>query len=623
MSAIGAIAGQVERRSTLQDMLTAMSTRGEVETFAVLDAAVLSMGAAHFVWEAPTTPVIAGSVSVVADATLYYTDDLVRRAGVRGALPRDATAATLVAEAWRARGAAAIELLEGDFAFVLWDAAAGELIAARDFSGGRPLFYCWHGGVLRIASAISGILADPAVPRTIDLATLATVAAGLWSHSTASSYTAITELPAGHVLRWRPGNTPVLRRYWRPPETMATRRAPLDPAADELRALLTEAVRERLAPTGTTVVTLSGGWDSTAVYGVAEAIVGSGAAQRVHGVSISYPVGDPGREDEFIQEVTTRWGKSPDFIDVDSIGLLDHAESEAGRRDHPFAHTYEQWNRALSRRARATDARVVLDGFGGDQLFQVSDVYLAELFRTGQWLALADQLRQGVAPGLTLRQRFDAIVRPTLSPRLQRWVTRGGATPRHYLERRAPIWFNVPFLDAHQVRERDAAAQPTLPGGNLIVAESHAFLCFLFYQRIRALLCGFALQEGVALRSPLLDARVLAFAAQRPWSDRADGAETKRLLRRAVRDLLPANVLAPRPHRTGTTSAYFLRQLRRDGPSLMERVLPSMRLAEIGMVDPAMFRYAWTHVLAHDDDELAGRVFFTLQAELWMRGRTP
>lgn len=621
MSAIAAVTGPIDRREVLGRMLTAMSPRAEVATAVEMDLGVLSLGAARLSWEFANAPATAGSVSVVADATLFYKDDLMRRAGLRGMPAPDASAATLIAQAWHSRGAAALEMLEGDFAFVLWDANAGELLAARDFGGSRPLHYCWHGGVLRIASTIDGILADPAVPRTIDLATLATVAAGIWSHSHASSYTAITELPAGHMLTWRPGNSPVVRPFWHPPDTIESRRKPLNPAADELRALLTESMRERLAPSGTTAVTLSGGWDSTSVYGIAQSVVREDTARRVHGVSISYPTGDPGREDEFIRDVTSFWGKSPDFIDVDTIPLLDDAESGAPKRDHPFAHTYEQWNRALARRARTVDARVILDGLGGDQLFQVSGVYLAELFRSGQWFALADQLRRGVTTGLTNRQRFDAIVQPVLSPRLQRLVARGEVPP-HYLKRHTPSWFNTPFLEAHHVLERDAEAQPALPKGNLIVAESHAFLRFAFFQRIRAALYGFALQEGVEIRSPLFDARVLAFAARRPWSDRADGLETKRLLRRAVRDVLPANVLAPRPHRTGTTNAYLLRQLRRDGASLMERVLPRMRLAEIGMVDPAILRDAWTYVLAHDDDEVANRVFFTLQAELWMRGRT-
>jgi asparagine synthase (glutamine-hydrolysing) len=412
----------------------------------------------------------------------------------------------------------------------------------------------------------------------------------------------------------------VVRDFWRAPTEVASRRQPLDPAADELRALLTDAVRERLSSAGKTVVSLSGGWDSTAVYGVGRSIAG----EQVHGVSISYPEGDPGHEDGFIREVTARWGATPDFIDAYSIPLFVDAEHAATQRDHPFAHVYEHWNRALSQRARASaDARVMLDGIGGDQLFQVSDVYLAELFRTIQWGELAAQYRVKRTGSGSVREFYEAAVAPALPERLQRQIARWrGLDYRHYLERRVPIWFTEQFVREHRVFPREMAAQPPLPKGNMVRAEAEVFLRFPFYPRVFAQLYGFALDEGVEMRSPLLDERVVRFAMQRPWSDRANGGESKRLLRRAMRDLLPASVLAPRPHRTGTTSAYFMRGMRDEGWPLAERMLSESRLAEMGMIDTAPLRRAWDHLLKYEDEKLAGRVYFTLQAELWIRGQT-
>jgi asparagine synthetase B (glutamine-hydrolysing) len=104
-----------------------------------------------------------------------------------------------------------------------------------------------------------------------------------------------------------------------------------------------------------------------------------------------------------------------------------------------------------------------------------------------------------------------------------------------------------------------------LPRTSRVLAETHAYLRFPFFGRVVGVLRAFALEEGVELRSPLLDDRVVRFAVRRPWSERSDGLETKILLRRAMRGLIPESVLAPRPHRTGVTSAYFLRQLR--GPA--------------------------------------------------------
>ena len=618
MSAIAVAAGArgAPHAALVTQMLAAMPRRGDAKTSALGGSPSCALGQSAFAWERPAEVATIAGITVVADATLYYRDELLRRTLGRAARA-DGCTAQLIAHIWRERGAATLELLEGDFALAVWDETQATLTAARDFGGKRSLFYCAHGDSLRLATTAGAILVDSTVPRTLDLATVASVAAGLWSHPPASAYAAITEIPAGYALTWQPGRAPVVRNYWNLSNEIESRRQPLDPAADELRALLTDAVRERLSTTGKTVVSLSGGWDSSAVYGVGRSIAGD----NVHGVSISYPEGDPGYEDGFIRDITARWNATPDFIDAYTIPLFVDAEAAATRRDHPFAHVYEHWNRSLSRQARKADAHVMLDGIGGDQLFQVSDVYLAELFRTFQWRELAAQYRVKRTGEGSWRELYHAAVKPALPAGVQRGIARvrGGAY-RNYLERRPPIWITEEFLRTHGVMPRELAAQPPLPEGSLVRAEAEVFLRFPFYPRVFGHLHSFALDEGVEMRSPLLDERVVRFAAKRPWSDRADGGESKRLLRRAMRDLLPANVLAPRPHRTGTTSAYFLKGMRTEGWPLAERLLTDSTLASMGMIDTAVLRRAWDHILKHDDDMLAGRVYFTLQAELWIRG---
>lgn len=589
-------------------------------------AAGIALGASRHEWETVgevvATPALAhrDGVFVVADATLYHVTDLDRRLARPVAR---ADHASHLLEAYHTLGDGVLDVLEGDFAFVLWDERRTRLLAARDFGGKRGLFFATTPGTLRVASTIPALLADGQVAPTLDLASVAAVAAGLWCHGPQTAYRDIREVPAGHVLRWSPGEASRLDAYWSPPTDIAQRRAPLDDAADELRELLAAAVRERMAPSGATAISLSGGWDSTAVYGTAQAVARRPGepVRSIHAVSISYPEGDPGREDELIHQVTAHWRATPDLIDIASIPLFDDAAAEAARREQPFAHTYERWNRALSRRARAAGARVILDGVGGDQLFQVSDIYLADLFRTGRWLELAKQARIRSGGHVTAVGLWRWAVRPVLpTPVLRAMATlRRMPMAPHYLDRLPPFWFRADALERLGVMERERVSRPSLPTQSMVLAESHAYLRFAFYPRIFNLLHRFAMEEGVELRSPLLDERVVRFAVRRPWSDRADGAETKRLLRRAMRDLLPAEVLAPRPRRTGITSAYFLRELRRRGPAAMAHVLREPRLAAVGVLDTDRLRRAWEHVLRQDDDETAARIFFTMQAELWLR----
>jgi asparagine synthase (glutamine-hydrolysing) len=336
-------------------------------------------------------------------------------------------------------------------------------------------------------------------------------------------------------------------------------------------------------------------------------------------VSISYPEGDPGREDEIIREVEAHTGIVTNWLSVDDIPLFGDAAEEAARRDVPFAHAYEHWNRTLSRTASEAGARVMLDGSGGDQLFQVSDIFLSDLFGRGRWIELARQWRGRGGHGVKNLWRW--AVHPAIPVPLERLLARARKMPprRHHFERQPPIWFVPRFLSAHGVLERERAAAPKLPRSSRVLGETHAYLRIPYFPRIANTLHAFALEEGVELRSPLLDTRVVQFATRRPWSERADRAETKILLRRAMTGLLPASVLAPRKRRTGITSAYFLRQMRGPGRPLVESLLQDPLLASIGMIDVPRLRRAWEHVLQHDNDEIAARIFFTLQAELWLR----
>jgi asparagine synthase (glutamine-hydrolysing) len=129
-----------------------------------------------------------------------------------------------------------------------------------------------------------------------------------------------------------------------------------------------------------------------------------------------------------------------------------------------------------------------------------------------------------------------------------------------------------------------------------------------------------ALEEGIQLRSPLYDARVIELALARPRRERSSGAETKLLLRKAVEGLLPEHVLAPRAAKTGTTGAYFERSMREGYPPLCEEFLRCSELASAGMIDAEELRRSAT---AYSRGAASGQVgvnlFFTLQAELWLR----
>ena len=563
-----------------------------------------------------------GAVRVAADAALYHRGDLLRALAARGVRPAGESAAELILAAYRAWGVSCPRWLEGDFAFVLWDGAARRALCARDFAGKRPLVYAALGDTLVAASTAGGVLAHPAVPAELDPVSIAETAAGLWAGSDATAFRAVRTLLAGHTLVWCDGRVRI-DRHWTPPRLGSAAGPPFQQAAEELRERLVSAAAERLPSAGPAAVWMSGGWDSTAVFATAQVAAQREGRIKPTAVSISYPEGDPGREDELIESVGSHWNSDVHWLNIAEIPFLDREQDSAAGRDEPYKHLYENWNAALAAGSRATGSRVALDGNGGDQLFQSSDVFLADLFRQGKWLTLAREWPTRKRGGY--REMFSTVIQPNLGPLLlgTARVARGGRRLRHYLERELPTWLDAGFVVRQRLEERDQAYMTRPVSASRAEREIDWYFTCLFVSRAFARLSTLALASGVELRSPLSDRRVIELALSRPWWERSSGTETKRLLRTAMRGLLPEQVLAPRPFRTGVTSGYSHGAMTKVFPSLLAAVRGApLILEELGIVNARKFYEAASGYAERGGSSYTRvNLFYTLQTELWLRAK--
>lgn len=625
MSAIVGVithAREAVREDIARRALAAMAQRGTaVSHVASWGEATLAIACDQ--WEAAVCgdsgPAVAsdGGIVVVADAALYYRIDLLRALRVADARPSGTTAAHLILAAYRAWGDQCATRLEGDFAFVVWDSRGRRVLAARDIGATRTLFYAETRDGLLLASTVAGLVAagvDPA----LNLAHLGEVAAGLALDEASSCVTSVARIPAAHTLTREGDGCALVAAHWTPPTFESGGRLTLEDGAVALRELLTHAVAERLDHARPTSVWLSGGWDSPAVFGPAMVATG-GDIDRVRAVSITYPVGDPGREDDLISSILRRWGAAPHWIDSADISLLEELRVGASLRDEPFAHVFEHWNRALARGSRAVGSRVALHGNGGDQLFQVSLVYLADLARHGRLLSVARECRaRGVRDARTL---FRWAVQPLLPPGAlgAAAMIRGGRPLSGYLDRDVPPWIDPGFARQHGLVDRARGTPARRAGETFAAVESRYYLTSPYFPRVYACVGGLAREEGVEIRSPLMDPRVIAFAAERPREERASKHETKRVLRAAMRGIIPDDVLAPRRTRTGTTGRLFARALRAAGSDLVTDATRHSRLADLGIIDPAALERGWREWQATRDGNLGVALFLTLQTEFWTR----
>ncbi|MGH7720016.1 MAG: asparagine synthetase B family protein [Gemmatimonadaceae bacterium] len=619
----------VPDRVPVRRMASAMAARGAAHVDVANDGAAVLAVTRHD-WElsagfsGPVLVADEGDLCVAADASLYYQSELTCLLHARGVRAAALTPSHLIIAAYRAWGEECVARLEGDFAFILWDRPARRVLCARDFSGRRPLFHAQLGDTLLVASTISAILAHPDCPRELDLAAVGSIAAGQFAVGRQTCYRAVSALPAGSMLVRHEGATTV-RRHWNPPAVAADDPSSFDDAAEHLRELLDRSVRERLSPDGSTGVWLSGGWDSTAVFGTAaNALRDADGGRQLQAISVSFPPGDVGREDELITSVVDHCRSRIHWLDIQRIPLLDSPQERACGREEPFAHAFEMVNRALAEGTRSAGAHVAFDGTGGDQLFQVSPVYMSDLFRAGRWVQLAREWRLRRMSSTGMAGFFRWAVQPTLPGIAMRAATvvRRGRPLRGYLERPVPSWISPEFLRRHEVVERDRLNQPADPGRSRAAYETHWYLEHPYFPRAFSCVSSLALQSGVEMRSPLFDRRIVEFAVQRPREERGAGAETKRLLRRSMRGLLPDTVLAPRPYRTGMSGGYLDRSMRQAHAPVIEAILDApLLLEELGVVDGSMLRRSWSAYQQHGTGggNLAVGLFFTVQSELWLR----
>jgi len=622
LGAVGRTAADLNRH--LPRLLGSLSSRAALpgETWAANDA-VLAAGALP--WEADVTawrgPLVqdCGRFVIAADACLFSVTDAAPEPG-GGATEVGRTTADVVADLVARHDIRFAEFLDGDFAFAIWDKERHRLILARDQWGSRPIAFAATPGGALFSTSMATVVLHPDVPGTLDEDYLAFAAAHVTAPADRTPYARVRMVPAGStIVLTREGAISRWHRRRVPAFEPALPHVPATTAAGDLRRLLMDAVARRLAPSPA-AVWLSGGYDSPAVFAAAEAGRRTGVHHtELRPVSLSYPEGDVGREDHLIEAIASFWGVPIRWIHTRDIRLLAEAEERARQREDPLAHPFEPVQRALARAARDAGCRIVLDGNGGDQAFAGSIVARADALQSGRWGSLLRSYRR-------TRLGLRAFARPAILPLLGRdtraWISAVRGRPlRGYWDETIPEWM-VPRASLEQAAQAHVDPEP---GESPSSYEARFLLTHPYLARVVSWVHTFGLEEGIILRSPLLDQRVIHFAARRPAEERFDGRSAKLLLRDSVRGLLPEKVLAPRPQKTGTPVDYVKREYHEGLLNLLRSRFAGSRrtlLAEIGVLEPGRLRSALETFEAKRDYQLGHRLYSTLQVEWWLAARS-
>lgn len=268
----------------------------------------------------------------------------------------------VILEAWKEWGRDCVDHLSGQFAFALWDLRERTLFLARDRMGEKPLYYAFlPDRTFVFASELKALVRHPELPREVDPCAIEEFFALGYICDPRTIYRAVQKLPAGHTLTIVRGQAPKLVQYW-DPKPGSNSSATLDTAADELLARLSGAVKSQLVADVPVGAFLSGGTDSSATM----ALMAKARAEPVECFTIGF--NDPKFDErQYAAQVATRYG-GRQHVETMTGYETDIVELLPSVFDEPFGDSSALPAFQVAKLARK-HVTVSLSGDAGDELF--------------------------------------------------------------------------------------------------------------------------------------------------------------------------------------------------------------------------------------------------------------
>jgi len=487
-----------------------------------------------------------GDVTVTFNGEIYNFAELRAELKAKGHQFRTQSDTEVILHSWRQWGERCVERFEGMFAFALHDARTQSLWLVRDRFGVKPLLYATLAdGSLIFASELKGLLAHPGLRRVPELSAVEDYLAYGYVPDDTSTVKGVRKLGAGEALlavRGRPLSPP--SRYWDVSFAERTTARP-DALEDELLSLLQNAVRSRLMADVPVGAFLSGGVASSTVV----ALMAEASSQPVKTCTIGFDVAAAGETDH-AERIARRFGTDhrSRLLSSDDSRLIDRI---AAHFDEPFADASAVPMFRLCELARESVA-VALSGDGVDEAFAGNRRHIFQH---------REEMARRFIPGALRRGLFGPLgaLYPTAdwAPRLLRAKSTVLGLAMDGAEAYAASVAMIPaavraqlFTDqakaafaGHRAEDRYVKAMREAPARDPIDRAQYADLKISLPGDILTRTDRMSTAVGLQVREPLLDHRLVGFAARLPVRQRIHGRSGKYLLRKTMEERLPLDIL--------------------------------------------------------------------------------
>ncbi|HTV09554.1 MAG TPA: asparagine synthase (glutamine-hydrolyzing) [Candidatus Aquilonibacter sp.] len=483
-----------------------------------------------------------GTVAVVFNGEIYNYRDLQKELRTRGHRLSTSSDTEVIVHLYEEMGEECVQALRGMFSFAIWDFKRRRLFIARDRLGIKPLYYSYKDGRLIFGSEIKSILAHPEAEISLSLQALGHYISLKYVPAPETMFCGIHALPPGHTLTCDENEIRV-RSYWNLSFVGdETNKGTEEDYAEQLQNLLRESVRLHLVSDVPFGAFLSGGVDSSTIVALMSQVMN--VPVKTFSVGFQGGGAEAFSELPYARMVAERFATDHHEVYVTPTNLMDLAQKVVWHLDQPIADNACVANYMVSQLA-AQHVKMVLTGEGGDELFAGYARYAGEkissFFR--YMPAPAKSLLMGVMhqlPGLRrLKIALTALCQTDDLTRLANWFP---LFNRH----------EKPLLLKENVFQqlRDPFAEEVFRD-ELRNIDSKDWLSRMLYVDTKLWLPDDLLARGdktsmatsLEARVPLLDHKLVEFAASLPSGMKVNGLVRKYLLKKVARKWLPNEII--------------------------------------------------------------------------------
>jgi len=556
-----------------------------------------------------------GTIWIVFNGEIYNYQELRNRLLAKGHVFKTQTDTEVIVHLYEEFGPQCLEKLRGMFAFALWDQNQKSLFLARDRVGIKPLYYSLNRNNIVFASEIKAILADPSINRKLAPEIIDRFLTFLYLPGEETLLQDVGKLAPGHYLLLKDGKAEI-RQYWDIQFCKPAERPSLKDAEDELSNLLAETVELHMIADVPVGVLLSGGVDSTAVL--------SCAAERTDKEISTFTVGfsDSGVADErpYARLAAETYGAKHYDMTITASDFADFLPKYVWHMEEPVCEPPAVALYYVSKLAREY-VKVLLSGEGGDEAFAGYDNYrsLVWLERLKQvWPAANRPASQGLSRANSwFHSARVAKYAPLVNATFPDYYYSRTSTPYRYSGNGIGELYSADFL---KLIDREYTIEPVRK--LFAVVKDQAVLDQMLYIDTKTWLTDdlllkadkMTMANSLELRVPLLDHRLLEFAASLPPHYKLNGFALKYIWKKAMAKRVPDRILKRRKAGFPVPYAFWLRNNLRDQ---IRAILTDRKAVERGYFEKAAVERL---VNANNDSGAHSKEVFSLVAlELWHR----